>query len=355
MPTTTRAYFQREPNGALELDTVTLGDPKPHSVRVRITATGVCQSQIYWMSQPRPEPLLFGHEGHGIVEEVGSAVTRVAAGDSVLVTWLPGERSATRAPERTEAVLADGSTAFWSNVNTWAEHTVVDEEYLIRLPAEITDPAIGLVGCAVPTGAGAVINAADVRAGDAVAVIGLGGVGLSAVVAAAARDAAVVYAVDIAGDKLEFARHFGASHTVDSTTTDLAQIAHTSVVSRTGLPGFDKVIDCVGSTATINQSIAAVHAGRVSLHRGGVVVVVGVPKGDVPIDAIQLLTQEKSLLGTLGGSCTHEQLNELCRWSLDGRLDLGRLVTDRYGFDDLPKAVEALRAGKILGRALVTM
>lgn len=355
MPTTTRAYYQREQDGPLELGTVTLADPGPHAVRVRINATGVCQSQIYWMGQPRPQPLLFGHEGQGVVEEIGSAVTRVAVGDSVMVTWLPSPESGDRSPERTEAVLADGAVAFWANVNTWAEQVVVDEQYLVVLSPELSDPSVGLIGCAVPTGAGAVINAAEVQKGDAVAVIGLGGVGLSAVAAAAARGASVVHAVDIADDKLDFARHFGATDTLNSTSRDLVDVAMGEVTSRTGMPGFDVVLDCVGSATTINQSIAAVHAGRVSLHRGGTVVVVGVPKGEVSIDAIQLLTQEKSLRGTLGGSCTHDQLRELCDWSLDGRLDLARMVTEYYSFEDLPLAVEALRKGTILGRSLVTM
>lgn len=355
MPTTTRAYYQREQDGPLELGTVTLADPKPHSVRVRITATGVCQSQVYYLGQPRAEPFLFGHEGLAVVEEVGSAVTRVAVGDAVMVTWLPSPDSEDRTPDRTEAVLDDGTVAAWRNVMTWAEHAVLDEQFLLPLSDQLTDPALSFIGCAVPTGAGAVMNAADVQEGDAVAVIGLGGVGLSAVAAAAARGARVVYALDITEEKLAFARNFGATHVLDATQGDFVRTALEEVVSRSGVPGFDSVIDCVGSATTINESIAAVHPGRVSLHRGGTVVVVGVPKGEVPIDAIQLLTQEKSLVGTLGGSCTHDQLDELCTWTHDGRIDLDRMATDRYSFEDLPLAVEALRKGTILGRPLVTL
>ncbi|WP_428933694.1 zinc-binding dehydrogenase [Streptomyces sp. ACT015] len=355
MPTTTRAYFQREQNGPLELTTVTLADPRPHDVRVRLIATGVCQSQIYWMHQPRPKPLLFGHEGYGVVEAVGDAVTRVGVGDTVMVTWLPSAESAERAPGQTLATLPDGTEAFWTNVSTWNEHSVVDEQYLVVLGPQLRDPALALIGCAVPTGAGAVINAGAVTAGDTVAVIGLGGVGLSAVAAAAAQGAAAVIAIDIADEKLAFAKRFGATHVVNSATQDAVAAVRELARGRSGNPGVDAAVDCVGNATTITQAVAMAADGKVSLHRGGNAVVVGVPKTSLDLDPIQLLTKEKSLLGTLGGGCGHDQLGLFCDWTLTGTLDLAAMVTERFAFEDLPQAVEALRQGRILGRSLVEM
>jgi Zn-dependent alcohol dehydrogenase len=355
MSTTTRAYFQREQDGPLELAEVTLADPSSYGVRVRITATGICQSQIYWMGQPRPMPLLFGHEGYGVVEAVGDQVTRTAVGDTVMVTWLPSEESATRAPGRTEATLADGATAFWTNVSTWQEHAVVDEQYVVPLGEGLHDPAVALIGCAVPTGAGAVLNAGGVVAGDTVAVIGLGGVGLSAIAAAAIQGATTVVAIDIADEKLAFAKQFGATHTVNSAGEDPVAAVKALATARSGNAGVDAVIDCVGNPTTIAQSVQMAADGKVSLHRGGTVAVVGVPKKGIELDPIELLTKEKALVGTLGGGCGHDQLKLFCDWTADGRLDLASMVTDTFTFEQLPDAVAALKAGKILGRSIVTM
>ncbi|PUA82622.1 zinc-binding dehydrogenase [Nocardioides currus] len=355
MSTTTRAWFQREQDGPLELAEVTLADPGPHAVRVRIQATGVCQSQAYWMGQPRPMPLLFGHEGYGVVEAVGDEVSRTAVGDTVMVTWLPSPESATRAPGRTEATLADGSTAFWTNVSTWQEQTVVDEQYVVTLDEGLRDPAIALVGCAVPTGAGALINAARFTEGDTVAVIGLGGVGLSAVAAASILGAGSVIAIDLTDEKLAFSKQFGATHTVNSGQEDPVAAVKALASGRSGNPGVDAVIDCVGLPSTIAQSVAMAADGKVSLHRGGTVAVVGVPKSGIELDPIELLTKEKALVGTLGGGAGHDQLRLFCDWTRDGRLDLPAMITDTYSFEQVPEAMEALKAGKILGRSIVTI
>lgn len=355
MSTQTRAYVQREQYGPLELAEVVLADPGPHHVRVRLSATALCQSQIFWMGQPRPMPLLFGHEGYGVVEAVGESVTRTAVGDTVVVTWLPSEESARRTPGRTEATLPDGTVAFWNNVSTWQEHTLVDEQYVLPLGPALHDPAVALIGCAVPTGAGAVINAAQVTSGATVAVIGLGGVGLSAVAAASILGAASVIAIDITEEKLAFAKRFGATHTINSATDDAVAAVQSLAKGRSGNPGVDAVIDCVGAPQTIAQSVAMAAAGKVSLHRGGTIAVVGVPKTALELDPMELLTKEKSLVGTLGGGCGHDQLELFCNWTADGRLDLRTMVTDTFSFENLPAAVEELRAGRILGRSLVSM
>jgi Zn-dependent alcohol dehydrogenase len=355
MTTKTRAFVQHRQNGPLTLESVTLATPTDHAVRVRLTSTGVCQSQIHWMGVPRSAPILFGHEGVGLVEAVGQDVSRVSVGDTVLVTWLPGPESATRAPGRTEAALSDGQTAFWNNVSTWSEHTIVDEQYLLPMPSTMRDPAIALIGCAVPTGAGAVINAGAVSSGDSVAVIGLGGVGLSAVRTAALRGARHVIAIDISDDKLEFSRRFGATHTVNSTTTDPVAAVHELATDLSQHPGVDVAIDCVGIEATVAQAVAMARDGHLSLRRGGRVVLVGVPEGHLKVDARQLLMKEKSIIGTSGGGCNHDDLRLFCDWALGGQFDPAALVTDTFPFEDLPAAVEALREGRILGRALIVM
>lgn len=348
MPTDTRVIIQDLPNGPLELRPVTLPDPGPHDVLVKIHASGVCQSQLFWMRANHSDPMLFGHEGYGTVVATGSATSGFAAGDAVMVTWLP--RAGDRAPTRSSIELPDGRTAFSPNVYTWAEHALVDELYLVPLPEESREDVVSVVGCAVVTGAGAVCNAAPVGAGDTVAVFGVGGVGLSTVAAAAIRGASRVIAVDLDPEKLEFARRFGATDTIDAAATDNPAAV---ILELTG--GVDIAVDCVGHESTITQAINSDRAGRVGGAQGGTVVLVGLPKGPTTLNLSGLIGGQKHLVGTTAGGCTQDDITTFLDWHTQGKFDLNSLVTVRYPLDDLDKAVDDLDAGRVLGRAIVTM
>lgn len=348
-----QVYVQRLSAGPLELREVRLPRPAGHQVAVRMRATGLCQSQVYWMDRHDQQPMLHGHEGFGVVTEIGDDVTDVAVDDAVVLSWIPRIAATGRRPIAATVDFGD-FVASSHNVHTWATHTVVDELYVAPLPDAAARPESAVLGCAVLTGAGAVRNSAGMRAGDTVGVIGLGGVGLSSVAAARYLGAATVVAVDVDDDKLAFATKFGASATVNSRTTDLSD-ALRDYRSATGAQGFDVVIDCVGARQTVADALACLVPGQIGGNRGGTAVLVGAPKEPLAVDGADLLMNEKSLVGCRGGGVRQEEIGEFIEWFLDDRLPLETMVTDRYQFDALPEAVERLRRGEILGRSLVLM
>ena len=348
MPINTRIIVQDTTDGPLALRAVTLPDPGPHDVLVQIHATGVCQSQLFWMHADHAGPMLFGHEGYGTVLAIGSAVEHIAAGDAAMITWVP--RTDDRTPTRASIDLPDGRTAHSPNVYTWAEHALVDELYVMPLPPESREDVVSVVGCAVVTGAGALCNAAPVEPGNTVAVFGVGGVGLSAVAAASIRGASRIVAVDLDAEKLAFAKQFGATDTIDASVTENPAAA---IVELTG--GVDIAVDCVGLTSTTAQALDSVRAGRVGGRRGGTVVLVGLPKGPTELNLAGLIGGQKQLVGTTAGGCGQHDIGMFLDWHTDGLLDLNTLVTNRYTLEDIDRAVSDLAAGKVLGRAIVTM
>ena len=187
MPTEARVVVVPQEQGqALEVVDVTLPDPGPNQVVVRQFASGICHSQLHTIHNPRQAPAILGHESTGEVEAVGESVMDLKPGDTVMVTWVPkNQQQARRQGGSTVLELPDGRTATSINVFTWATHTIADEMYVVKVPDDIDRESDSIIGCAVITGAGAVLHTAQVQAGDSVAVIGVGGVGLSAVAAAA--------------------------------------------------------------------------------------------------------------------------------------------------------------------------
>lgn len=348
-----RIVVQHEKDGPLEFVSVELPDPSPHQVMVKVLATGLCQSQIFWMHQPRSAPMLFGHEGYGVVTDVGSAVQGVRSGDMVLVTWVPREDKNGRIPEIATVALNKDHTARSPNVYTWADYCVADELYVRPIQGRQHDPLMSIIGCAVITGAGSVISAAHAREGDSVAVFGVGGVGLSAVAAAKVMKADRIVAVDLDPRKLELAKKFGATDTVNSQEENPAEAIMKMKPLRCGChAGVDVAIDCVAIPQVTQQVIASLRPGRLGIERGGRAVLVGIPKQTLSIDPVDMLMKEKTLLGALGGSCRQEKIDEFIDWYRDGWLDLAALVTDRFHFEDIPLGAQALEAGKIEGRAI---
>lgn len=362
MPTPARVVVLPADDGPLQVLDLELPDPGPHQVVVKQFASGVCHSQLHQIHTPRQSPVVLGHESTGIVLHTGSEVTNVAAGDTVMVTWVPRDAAAaTRNPEPAVLTLPDGSTASSQNVFTWADTTIADEQYVVKVDSNIEKEVTAIIGCAVMTGAGAVENTASVQKGDSVAIFGVGGVGLSAVVAAKKLGAHPIIAVDLDEEKLAFAKEFGATHTINAGETDpvaaikaLTPQSERLTMFEGEVSGADFVFDCIGLKQTMEQIVPAARTGFFGAAPGGTAVLVGVPMTPVELNAMDMLINEKKFIGSIGGSCSPDRdFSKYLAWYKDGSLNLDSMVTARYSIDDINEATRALAAGEIAGRAIL--
>ncbi|MFC7546825.1 alcohol dehydrogenase catalytic domain-containing protein [Plantactinospora sp. GCM10030261] len=348
-----RALVVRGVAATPRVEDVDLAGPGPGEVRVAIRAAGVCHSDLSMVdgTVSPTYPLVLGHEAAGVVTEVGPAVSRVVPGAHVVLNWAPPcrrcwfcghgepwlcERTGSPAAARGRASTGE-PLHVTLGLGALAEQVVVSEHAVIPVPAELPFDAAALLGCAVLTGVGAVRRTASVTAGDSVAVIGLGGVGLSAVAAARAAGAEPVLAVDVSPAKADLAMAAGAT---DFLLADDA--LSRSVRSRTGGRGVDHALECVGRSATIR---AAWRATR----RGGQVVVVGMGAKDdiVGLSALEIFHSARTLRSSVYGSSDPDRdLPELARAVLDGRLDLTPLITHRTGLDDAAAAFTRMARGE---------
>jgi Zn-dependent alcohol dehydrogenase len=343
---------------ALELREVTLGPLGPNEVVVRQRAFGVCHSQLDRIFDPnRTTSMLLGHESIGTVVEVGPEVTYVGPGDEVLTTWIPRTPLAGRPPVPSRVVFPGGDEARTHNTFTWGTHAVVDEQWVVKAPAGTPLDLGAIIGCALMTGAGAVMNTAQVRPGQSVAVWGAGGVGLCAIAGASILGAAAVIAVDLDTDKLALAKEFGATHVVDARAGDPVEAVRALTPHSDGTRGVDYAFDCTGIGKNVPVSLAAVRPGiRGSGIRGGADVLVGIPRVPFELDAMDLLGGEKQLVGCVGGSCNPlRDFTTFVDWVKDGSFDPSALVTDRYSLEQLNTAVDDLHRGRVRGRAVVEL
>jgi Zn-dependent alcohol dehydrogenase len=349
----------------MRVEEVELPDPHGHQVVVRQFASGICHSQLHTIHGPRRTDVVLGHEATGEVLAVGDEVTNVAPGDRVLLTFQPRNlRDTDRMPWMADVALADGSRARSSNIFTWATHTIADDQYLIPLPPDVPTDVTSIVGCAVLTGAGAVLRAADVQPGQSVAVWGVGGVGLNAVAAARMAGADPIIAVDVDDEKLALARRFGATDVVDASRQDPTEAIRELTPGPAGAHGFrgmpiagvDVAFDVVARPETFLQAFNATRNGRNAVHGGGTLVVVGVPQENFELPAVSLLMNERRVVGTIGGTALPEEdIPRFLGWYRDGDLDLDALVTTRVGLDEINEATQALDDGKVLGRTVIEL
>ncbi len=363
MPTLARVVVVPGEAGPLQIHEIKLPDPGPNQVVVKQFASGICHSQLHQMHRPRGGVAqVLGHESTGIVIAKGKDVTNVKEGDTVMVTWVPrdGENSYRR-PDTVSLDLNGGGTVRTAGVFTWADNTIADEQYVVKVPANIKKDVTSIIGCAVMTGAGAVYHTAAVKKGQSVAVFGVGGVGLSAIAAAAVVEASPIIAVDLDEKKLAFARKFGATHTVNAAEVDaveavraLTQGADEYDMLGARVAGADFAFDCIGVRKTMEQILPAVRPGVLGRSTGGTAVLVGVPGTPVELDARDLLINEKKYIGSIGGSCRPDRdFPMFLRWYDEGDLDLDALVTARYTIDQINESTGDLEHGKIFGRAIM--
>jgi S-(hydroxymethyl)glutathione dehydrogenase/alcohol dehydrogenase len=325
-----------------------------HEVRVRLAASGVCHSDLSLRdgSIPTLLPCTLGHEGAGIITEVGGDVTNVGPGEQVVLTWnVPCRRCGHCL--RGEAQLCvhgydhaygdpyaqSGAGPVWPGmgVGSLAEETLLPAAAVVPVDAALPLDHAALLGCGVTTGVGAVLRTAAVRPGDSVLVIGCGGVGLAAIQGARLAGAAQIIAADRVAAQLPAAAANGATDTIDASEVDLA----TAVRDLTGGAGVDHGIEVVGKPATIR---AAYDATR----RGGAVTLVGAAgiTEEVTFPALSLMADGKVIRGSVyGASDPARDIPVLAELACRGRLDLEALVTRRIGIDDVEQAFADMAAG----------
>jgi len=359
-----RAAVLEATGGPLSVCDLELAAPGREEVLVRLGASGVCHSD--WNAvdgtSETPCPAVLGHEGAGVVEAIGAGVTRVRVGDHVALSWSP---SCGRCAECTRDLpwlcstawpalgaggLMDGTTRLsrgdepihhYSFLSTFAEACVVPERSCIPIPEDVPFDVAGLVGCAVTTGLGAVWRTAETRPGDRLAVIGCGGVGLSAVMAAAAIGAEPVVAVDTAQKKLDAARSFGATETVLWQGTPEATAEAIREVSRGGV---DVAVEATGRP----EAMLAAYLGT---RPRGAAVLIGISRADavLSLPAATIPRSERRILGSIYGSSKPERdFPTTLALYRAGRLPLDRLVSHRLGLDEIERAFELMQSGDAL-------
>jgi len=357
-----RAAVLERTGGPLTVTELDLAGPGPGEVLVRLHASGVChsdQNAIDGTAETRC-PAVLGHEGAGVVEAVGDGVVSVAAGDHVALSWAPScgqcseclrglpQLCAAAWPAMGVGGLLDGTSRLsrdgepvyhYSLISSFAEACVVPERSCVVIPKDVPFEIAGLVGCAVTTGVGAVWNTAQTRPGDRVAVVGCGGVGLSALLGAVAAGAAQVVAVDVSEAKLEVARELGATATViwAGSPEDTAE----AVRDASG-GGVDAAVEATGR-------VEAMLTAFLSTRNRGAAVLIGIPREDavLPLPALSIPRMERRVLGSIYGSSRPERdfplILDLYR---RGRLPLDKLVSHRLPLERIDDAFALLRNGE---------
>lgn len=344
----TRAAILTSPGSQLLIDEIELNDPGPSEVLVQLFTSGICHTQLHHIQHPVSLPLLLGHEATGIVLKAGSEVTHVRDGDRVMVGFVPRDL-----PEG--KVAADPTTFRWRGeehpvgVYTWAEHALLNEQMVVPLPDDVPTDVTAIIGCAVITGVGAVLDTAKVQPGQSVAVFGVGGVGTNIIAGAKIAGADPIIAVDIEEGKLGYAKSIGATHAINGAEVD----APTAIKELTS-GGVDFAFDAIGVEAAVQQSLMSVKAGINGVRRGGTAVIVGIGHGDVTLPRL-FPSGERTLLGSIGGSerpaITMPRYVDLFR---EGKLPLDRFISRRYdGLDEINEGVRALREGEVEGRSII--
>jgi S-(hydroxymethyl)glutathione dehydrogenase/alcohol dehydrogenase len=346
----------------LRVEEIELDPPKAGELLVRMAASGVCHSDLHVVQgiHPTSLPVVLGHEGAGVVEEVGPGVTHVRPGDHVMLTWLPYcgtcRPCARGFPNRCEntawydATLEDGTCRFHRsgqrihhyNTSSFAERSVVPARTAIQVDPDLPLTEIALMGCAVMTGVGAAINTAAVRPGDSVCVVGCGGVGLNVVQGARIAGAATIVAVDVVPEKLDLAKKLGATHGVNASEED----AVAAVRELTG--GVDHAFEALGRPQTIELAVAVTG-------RGGQAILIGMapPDARVSLDALTMTLEERAVRGCWYGSCRPladvPRLVDLYR---QGELRLDALITE-IALEDVNDAFARMEAGETARSVIV--
>ena len=346
----TEAAIQINAGEPLLVDELELPDPGYDQVLVKLYSSGVCHSQLHQMHDGGlGRPLLLGHEGTGVVSAVGQGVTHVKEGDKCIVTWVPRTPIRGRPNWQPTGAKFRGELAH-GHVYTWSRDVLTTGELVVPIPEEHPNDVSCIVGCAILTGAGAVLHTANVRPGESVAVFGVGGVGLSAIRAASLLEAYPVIAVDLAEDKLEFARSFGATHTINAS----GNVDPVEAIRELTNGGVDYAFDAIGVRETCEQILPATRGGGMGAdNHGGMAVLIGIPPNEITIDPNLFMKEQRQYRGSLGATYPDTDFPMYLRWHKEGKMPLDRLITRRYGLEQINEACADLHEGRILGRAII--
>jgi S-(hydroxymethyl)mycothiol dehydrogenase len=355
MPHEVRGVVARSRGAEVSIETVVVPDPGPGEALVAVRSCGVCHTDLHYREGGINDdfPFLLGHEAAGTVEAVGDGVTDVAPGDFVVLNWRavcgqcraclrgrPWYCFATHNATQ-KMTLKDGTELSPAlGIGAFAEKTLVHAGQCTKVNPAASPAAAGLLGCGVMAGIGAAINTGGVTRGDSVAVIGCGGVGDGAIAGAALAGAAKIIAVDIDDRKLEGARGFGATHTVNSRESDPVE----AIRALTGGHGADVVVEAIGRPETYEQAFYA-------RDLAGTVVLVGVPTPDMKIELplIEVFGRGGSLKSSWYGDCLPSRdFPMLVDLYLQGRLDLDGFVSETIGLDQVEEAFARMQRGEVL-------
>lgn len=364
-----KAAVAWEPGRPLEVEEIDLEGPRPGECLVRLAATGVCHTDAYTLSGRDPEglfPVVLGHEGAGVVEEVGPGVASVSPGDHVIPLYIPECRQCkfclsgktnlcvTLRATQGKGLMPDGTTRLsqrgrpihhYMGTSTFGECTVLPEIALARIRQDAPLEKVCLLGCAVTTGIGAVLHTARVEPGATIAVFGLGGVGLSVIQGAVMAGAERIVAVDVNPKKFELAGQLGATDFVDPSRTD--DLAGAIVELTDG--GVDYSFECVGNVQLMGQALACTHRGW------GQAIIIGVAGAGEEIHARPfLLVTGRAWRGTaFGGVRGRSELPRFVDRYMSGRIKLDEMVNAVLPLEDVNRAFELMREGEVIRSVLV--
>lgn len=360
---TCRAAIAWEAGKPLSVEEVQVAPPKAGEVRIRIVATGVCHTDAYTLSGSDPEgifPAILGHEGGGVVESVGEGVTSVAVGDHVIPLYTPecreckfclsGKTNLCQKIRATQGkgLMPDGTSRFSQNgkpiyhymgCSTFSEYTVLPEISLAKVNPSAPLEEVCLLGCGVTTGMGAVMNTAKVKEGDTVAIFGLGGIGLSAVIGAAMAKASRIIAIDINTRKFDLARQLGATDCVNP--KDFDKPIQDVIVEMTD-GGVDFSFECIGNVNVMRSALECCHKGW------GESVIIGVAGAGQEISTrpFQLVTGRVWRGTAFGGVKGRTELPDYVERYLQGEFKLSDFITHTMGLDEINHAFDLMHEGE---------
>ncbi len=346
-------------NQPLQIEDVEVDDPGPNEVLIKTGASGVCHSDLHFMegNYPTATPIVLGHESAGVVEKIGSEVTRAKVGDRMVVAFVqscgtcgncvqgkPYICDNSLALARGDRLRLNGEPmAQFAGMSAFAEYQLVHENACVPVPDNVPLEVAALVGCSVMTGVGAVTNTAKIAVGSTVAVVGCGGVGLNVIQGAVLAGASKIIAIDLLESKLAAAKEFGATDVIDGSKDDAVQ----QVMAMTG-GGVDFAFEAIGLSVTAEQCFSMIK-------RGGRAVIVGmIPVADMVTIPGAAFLGEKGIIGSFYGSTrqTHD-MPWLMELYSQGRLKIDELISRRYPLAEINEAYDALKAGEV-NRSVLT-
>jgi S-(hydroxymethyl)glutathione dehydrogenase/alcohol dehydrogenase len=365
-----KAALATKAGASLEITSVDLEGPKAGEVLVEIKATGVCHTDAFTLSGKDPEglfPSILGHEGAGVVVELGTGVTSLRKGDHVIPLYIPecrncpaclsGKTNLCIAIRETQGkgVMPDGTSRFsqsgamvhhYMGTSTFANYTVVPEIALAKVREDAPFDKICYIGCGVTTGIGAVLNTAKVQAGDRVAVFGIGGIGLNVIQGARLAGAGMIVAIDLNSDREPMARKFGATHFVNPSEVKGDLVPFLVDLTKGGA---DFSFECVGNVKLMRQALECCHRGW------GTSVIIGVAGAgeEIATRPFQLVTGRTWKGTAFGGARGRRDVPKIVDWYMEGRINIDDLITHTMPLERINEAFDLMHAGKSI-RSVVT-